>query len=75
MAVSLSQLTIGQSAIISAFTDEEIALKLIELGCIPGVKVTMIRRAPMGDPLAFACSGALISIRKEEAAGVLVESE
>ncbi len=75
MSESLSHLRIGQSAIISAFNDEEIALKLIELGCIPGAKVTMIRKAPLGDPLAFACSGSLISIRKEEAASVLVESE
>jgi ferrous iron transport protein A len=75
VTVSLSQLKMGQSAIISAFNDEEIALKLIELGCIPGVKVTMIRKAPLGDPLAFACSGSLISIRKEEASSVMVESE
>lgn len=75
MTVSLSDLSIGQSGIVSAFKDEEIALKLIELGVIPGVKVTMIRRAPLGDPLAFACSGSLISIRKNEASGVMVEGE
>jgi ferrous iron transport protein A len=75
MLVDLSSLEIGKSGIISAFTDVEISLKLIELGCIPGVKVTMIRKAPFGDPLAFACSGALISIRKQEASTVLLESE
>jgi ferrous iron transport protein A len=75
VTVSLSDLSIGQSGIVSAFKDEEIALKLIELGVIPGVKVTMIRRAPLGDPLAFACSGSLISIRKKEASGVMVEGE
>jgi ferrous iron transport protein A len=71
----LATLPIGKSAIIRGFTDEEISLKLIELGCIPGVQVTMIRRAPFGDPVAFACSGALISIRLLEASTVLIESE
>ncbi len=75
MSGILSQLSIGQSAIIQGFTDEEISLKLIELGVIPGTAVTMIRKAPFGDPIAFACLGALISVRLQEAATVLIESE
>jgi ferrous iron transport protein A len=71
----LSLLPIGQSAIIRGFTDEEVSLKLIELGVIPGTPVTMIRKAPFGDPIAFACSGSLISIRLQEAITVLIESE
>lgn len=71
----LSKLPVGQSAIIQGFTDEEISLKLIELGVIPGTAVTMIRKAPFGDPVAFACLGALISVRLQEAATVLIESE
>ncbi|MEX1188312.1 MAG: FeoA family protein [Bacteroidia bacterium] len=75
MSADLSSLKVGKSGIIRAFSDEEISLKLIELGCIPGVQVTMIRKAPLGDPIAFACSGSLISIRKNEATTVLLESE
>jgi ferrous iron transport protein A len=71
----LSLLPIGQSAIIQGFTDEEVSLKLIELGVIPGTAVTMIRKAPFGDPIAFACSGSLISVRLQEAVTVLIESE
>ncbi|MFM2286738.1 MAG: hypothetical protein RLZZ543_2235 [Bacteroidota bacterium] len=73
MSADLSHVPIGESAIIRGFTDEEISLKLIELGCIPGTRITMVRKAPLGDPIAFACSGSLISIRLQEAATVLVE--
>ena len=73
MSADLSHVPIGESAIIRGFTDEEISLKLIELGCIPGTRITMIRKAPLGDPIEFACSGSLISIRLLEASTVLVE--
>jgi ferrous iron transport protein A len=73
MSADLSHVPLGESAIIRGFTDEEISLKLIELGCIPGTRITMVRKAPLGDPIAFACSGSLISIRLQEAATVLVE--
>jgi ferrous iron transport protein A len=73
MQTELSHVPIGESAIILSFSDEEISLKLIELGCIPGTQITMIRKAPFGDPLAFACSGSLISIRIHEATTVQVD--
>ena len=73
MQTDLSHVPIVESAIILGFSDEEISLKLIELGCIPGTQITMIRKAPFGDPLAFACSGSLISIRIHEATTVQVD--
>ena len=68
----LSQLKIGQSAIIDSFTDKEMSLKLLEMGCTPGEMVTLDRIAPMGDPIAIQVSGYLLSLRKEEASTVLV---
>lgn len=73
MQTDLSHIPIGESAIVLGFSDEEISLKLIELGCIPGTKITMVRKAPLGDPLAFACSGSLISLRIQEATTVQVD--
>lgn len=72
---TLSVLVPGNSARIVQFLDEEISLKMIEMGCIPGTLVTMIRKAPFGDPLAFACHGSIISIRTAEAQTVLVAPE
>jgi ferrous iron transport protein A len=69
---NLSQLEIGQSAIIDSFTDKIMALKLLEMGCTPGEIVTLDRIAPMGDPIAILVSGYLLSLRKSEASTVLV---
>ena len=69
---NLSQLKIGQSAIIDSFTDKEMSLKLLEMGCTPGEIVKLDRIAPMGDPIAIFVSGYLLSLRKEEASTVLV---
>lgn len=70
--INLSQLKVGQSAIIESFTDKHMALKLLEMGCTPGEVVTLQRIAPMGDPIAIAVSGYLLSLRKAEASTVLV---
>lgn len=69
---NLSQLEIGQSAVIDSFTDKIMALKLLEMGCTPGEIVKLDRIAPMGDPIAILVSGYLLSLRKSEASTVLV---
>ncbi len=69
---NLSQLKIGQSAIIDSFTDKKMALKLLEMGCTPGEVVKLNRIAPMGDPIAISVSGYLLSLRKAEASTILV---
>lgn len=72
MNTNLSQLKLGQSAIIDSFTDKKMALKLLEMGCTPGEVVKLDRIAPMGDPIAITVSGYLLSLRKAEASTVLV---
>ncbi len=69
---NLSQLKIGQSAIIDSFTDKKMALKLLEMGCTPGEVVKLNRIAPMGDPIAISVSGYLLSLSKAVASTVMV---
>ena len=69
---TLAQLIKGESAIISSFSDDLLALKLIEMGCIPGEKITLQHVAPLGCPYAFEVNGTLVSIRKSEAQFVLI---
>lgn len=69
---NLAQLKIGQRAIIDSFTDKEMALKFLEMGCTPGEIVKLDRIAPMGDPIAVSVAGYLLSMRKAEASTVLV---
>ena len=72
--VNLSQLQFGQVAIIDSFTDPVMSLKLLEMGCIPGERVELIKVAPMGDPIAISVSGYLLSLRKAEASTVLIHT-
>ncbi|MFN8144639.1 MAG: FeoA family protein [Bacteroidia bacterium] len=68
----LSELHKGQFGIIDSFTDYELSLKLLEMGCIPGEKIEVIRIAPLGDPIAISITGYMLSLRKDEAATVRV---
>ena len=70
---NLSELKIGQSAIIDSFTDKEMALKLMEMGCVPGEIVTVNQIAPLKDPISITVSGYQLSLRLNEADQVIVE--
>jgi ferrous iron transport protein A len=65
---------LGQKALVESFTDYEISLKLLEMGCIPGETVEVIRVAPLGDPIAIAVSGYMLSLRKDEASSIRVRT-
>lgn len=69
---NLAQLSPGESALIDSFTDEEMSLMLLEMGCIPGETVKMDMVAPLGDPIAISVSGYSLSLRKAEASTVLI---
>ena len=69
----LSELKSGQDAVIDSFTDYELSLKLLEMGCIPGEVIHVTRIAPLGDPMAIWVSGYQLSLRKKEAATIRVK--
>ena len=71
--ILLSNLKVGEQGTIHHFNDEIIALKLMEMGCLPGEMVTLERLAPMGDPIAISVAGYSLSLRKSEAACVVLE--
>jgi len=71
--ITLDKLTIGQSAIIQEFKDDFLSLKFIEMGCLPGEKIKLTNIAPFGDPIAIEVSGYLLSLRKQEAATIVVK--
>ena len=71
---SLADLKLGQHATIDSFSDKELALKLMEMGCLPGEIVKIERKAPLGDPIAISVSGYLLSLRKKDASTILVKT-
>ena len=70
--LTLSQLKLGETAVIDSFTDEVLKLKLLEMGCLPGEEVVVVRIAPLGDPMAITVADSIISIRIDEAESVIV---
>lgn len=71
--ISLAELKKGQKAFIRSFTNDALSSKLIEMGCLPGEPIMLSRIAPFGCPLAINIAGYELSLRKDEAASVLIE--
>ncbi len=69
----LSELRTGKKAIIRAFDKEELSLKLMEMGCIPGELIRIDQVAPLGDPISVSVAGYNLSLRLNEANQILIE--
>jgi Fe2+ transport system protein FeoA len=70
----LADLREGEAAVIESIDlPADFALRLMELGFIPGMSVTAARCAPGGDPRVFRVDGSEIALRRETAAQLLVK--
>lgn len=70
---TIASLKKGQRAIIGEMNPEEIPLKLLEMGCLPGNEVELIQVAPFKDPLYLNINDTFLSIRKDTARLINVE--
>jgi ferrous iron transport protein A len=71
---SLEQLPIGGTArVVDVTGGDATALRLIEMGLTPGVRVRVVGSAPLGGPLEIELRGYRLSIRRREAARIAVE--
>jgi ferrous iron transport protein A len=71
--IKLSELTVGASAIVREFPKTGPAfIRLREMGLLAGTPVTLVRTAPLGDPLEIKIRGYHLTLRKDEAEHVLV---
>jgi ferrous iron transport protein A len=73
MIRKLSELEPGQKGIINSFSNNEIFLKLMEMGCVPGEKVQVDIVAPLGDPISILVAGYQLSLRLNEAEHIFVD--
>lgn len=72
----LSKLKKGEKAIIKGFANEDIPIKLFEMGILPGVELELIFSAPFCDPLCISYGGEFrccLALRKDEAKNVFIE--
>jgi ferrous iron transport protein A len=68
----LSELKIGESGVIHSFENDDIFLKLMEMGCIPGELIIVEQIAPLGDPISISVAGYQLSLRINEADSIFI---
>jgi ferrous iron transport protein A len=69
----LSEVAVGKAVIIKHFENDDIFLKLMEMGCVPGEKIIIDQVAPLGDPISIQVAGYTLSLRLDEAENIWVE--
>lgn len=70
--ISLDRLTNGQLATIETIETDQLPLKLIEMGCLPGNDISLIQKAPFNDPIYLKIDESYLAIRKETAQHIFV---
>ena len=73
MKKTLAELKHGETGRIVALTTDEIPLKLLEMGCLPGNEVKLIQVAPFSCPLYLNINDSHLAIRKEIAKQIEIE--
>ncbi|MEY3031999.1 MAG: ferrous iron transport protein A [Planctomycetia bacterium] len=72
---SLENIPIGSTARVADVAGEDTtSLRLLEMGLTPGVDVTVVGTAPLGDPLELELRGYRLSIRRNEASRVAIRT-
>jgi ferrous iron transport protein A len=69
----LSELEPGTIARIHSFEKNDLFLKLIEMGCVPGELIKVEQVAPLGDPISITVAGYNLSLRLDEADNIFME--
>jgi ferrous iron transport protein A len=73
MFKKLSDIEPGKKAIIRSFSEDDLFVKLMEMGCVPGEIIQIENIAPFNDPISVLVSGYRLSLRREEAQNIVVE--
>lgn len=73
--MTLKELEIGESAVIDVVGGEgALRQHFLDMGVIPGAEITLVKYAPMGDPMEFQIHGYELTLRKEDAEKIEVHT-
>ncbi len=74
MQKKLNEFSIGETGLIVKVEGEgRLRRRLFDMGVTPGAKVSMKKKAPLGDPIEITIRGYELSLRKAEASLVVME--
>ena len=68
-----ADISLGHQYKIKDFTDNNIAVKLLILGFLPGSVISLVRKSPLGGAYYFEVNGNRIALRKNEAEAIVVK--
>ena len=72
--MTLDKLPVGKSAVITRVGGEgELRFRFLDMGILPRTRVTMMKIAPLGDPIEITVRGYELSLRKADAEMIEVE--
>ncbi len=72
--MTLKDLKIGESAIVTAVGGEgSLRQHFLDMGVIPGAEVTLVKYAPMGDPMELLIHGYTLTLRLADAEKILID--
>lgn len=77
MAKNLKDMRVGETGRVVGYDKggKSYRKKLLSLGLTPGAEFSVVRYAPMGDPVEIQVRGFSLSLRKAEAEALLVEGQ
>ncbi len=76
MRTTLDQLKLGDEAtVVEMGGEDETVERLMELGLTEGTSLKLQKFAPLGDPLEIVTRGYHLSLRRHEAAAIVVEKK
>ena len=75
MSISLKMLAVGDKGKVAGFDAPSKAYRkrLLAMGLTPGTEFLVTRFAPLGDPVEIKIRGFSLTLRKNEAANLLIE--
>ena len=72
--LTLDQLKIGRTATVTGLTNRGAnRSRLLDLGILPGTKIEVALRSPLGDPTAYEVRGAVIALRRIQAQKIQIQ--
>ena len=72
--MTLRDLKPGETARVTVVGGEgALRLHFLDMGVIPGAEITLVKYAPMGDPMELLVSGYELTLRLDDAARIEVE--
>lgn len=74
--LTLDTLNVGEVAVVAGLSSEGAERRrMVDLGILPGTRIEVLMRSPLGDPIAYRVRGATVALRREQAARIAISRD